>query len=92
MKKLSKYLPIFSAITRPWIGYSRDYNSELIFINENVDKNLTKQIIENFDEKTAAVCVSLVQFSSGTCLYILKLRAATREFGIKLVIDITQEA
>ena len=82
----------FPAITRPWIGYSRNNDLELLFVSEHIDKNLTKQIIKNIDEKTAAVCVSFVQFSSGTCLDILKLRSATRKFGIKLIVDITQAA
>ena len=82
----------FPSITRPWIAYSRKKNINLIFVNEHVNKNLTEQIVENINEKTSAVCVSLVQFSSGTYLDISKLRSATEKFGVKLVIDITQAA
>ena len=91
-KKIILVSSDFPAITRPWIGYSKTNNLELFFVNESVEKTLTQQIIENIDEDTAAVCVSLVQFSSGTCLDVIKLRSATRKFGIKLIIDITQAA
>ena len=82
----------FPAITRPWIAYSRKKSLKLTFVNEHENTNLTEQIIENIDEKTAAVCVSYVQFSSGTCLDISKLRSITKNLGAKLVIDITQAA
>ena len=91
-KKIILVSSDFPAITRPWIGYSKTNNLELFFVNESVEKTLTQQIIESIDEDAAAVCVSLVQFSSGTCLDVIKLRSATRKFGIKLVIDITQAA
>ena len=46
-----------------------------------MEENLTDQIIKNLDEETAAVCVSFIQFSSGTQLNIAKLRTATKSVG-----------
>ncbi len=82
----------FPAITRPWIAYSERKSLKLIFVKEQIAENLTDQIIKNLDETTAVVCVSFVQFSSGTRLNILKLRNATKRLGIRLVVDITQAA
>ena len=82
----------FPAITRPWIAYSQRKDLKLCFVDEKENHSLTDRIIENINEHTAAVCVSYVQFSSGTCLNISKLRAATDTFGARLIVDITQAA
>ena len=82
----------FPAITRPWISYSEKNQCEVCFVEENEDQSLVDKIIQELDENTSAVCVSYVQFSSGTRLNIEKLRAATNSYGTKLVVDITQAA
>ena len=82
----------FPALTRPWIAYSQRKDLKLCFVDEKEKHSLTDRIIKNINEQTAAVCVSYVQFSSGTCLNIAKLRAATNTFGARLIVDITQAA
>ncbi|MDG2475003.1 MAG: aminotransferase class V-fold PLP-dependent enzyme [Paracoccaceae bacterium] len=82
----------FPAITRPWISYSKRKDLNLCFVDEKDTETLTDQIIKNIDKDTAAVCISFVQFSSGTCLNIPQLRKATNNFDVKLIVDITQAA
>jgi selenocysteine lyase/cysteine desulfurase len=95
IKSGSKILVIssdFPAITRPWIAYSQKTDCELKFIDEHANENLTEQIVQNIDKNTAAVCVSHVQFSTGTQLDIKKIRQVASKFGARLVIDVTQAA
>lgn len=80
----------FPAITRPWIAYCQANACKLCFVEEEGNQTLTDQIIQNLDPQTAAVCVSYVQFSSGTRLDISRLRAATKAVGARLVVDVTQ--
>jgi selenocysteine lyase/cysteine desulfurase len=82
----------FPAITRPWIAYCEANACKLCFVEEEGNQTLTDQIIQNLDPQTAAVCVSYVQFSSGTRLDISRLRAATKAIGACLVVDVTQAA
>ena len=82
----------FPALTRPWIAYSQRKDLKLCFVDEKEKYSLTDGIIDNINEHTVAVCVSYVQFSSGTCLNIPKLRAATNAFVARLIVDITQAA
>ena len=82
----------FPALTRPWIAYCQKANCEIKFIDESADKNLTEQLIANLDANTAAVCVSYVQFSTGTLINVKRLRETTNKIGAKLIIDITQAA
>ena len=91
----SKFVSVstdFPAITRPWIGYAESHDIELQFVDEQTDVDLTGSLIENIDERTAVVAVSYVQFSTGTCADIHRLREATRKVGAFLVIDVTQAA
>ncbi len=91
----SKFVSVstdFPAITRPWIGYAESHDIELQFVDEQTDVDLTGSLIENIDERTSVVAVSYVQFSTGTCADIHRLREATRKVGAFLVIDVTQAA
>ena len=82
----------FPAITRPWIAACQSMDCQMVFVDDVAGQNLTSAIIDQIDAQTAAVCVSYVQFSTGTCLDIPKLRAATSDVGAKLAVDITQAA
>ena len=82
----------FPAITRPWIAYCQKTDCKLKFIDEHADENLTEKIVKNIDIETAAVCVSYVQFSTGTKLDIKRIRQVASKFGARLVVDVTQAA
>ena len=82
----------FPAITRPWISACHLMDCQMVFVNDVAEQNLTRAIIDQIDAQTAAVCVSYVQFSTGTRLDIPMLRKATSKVGAKLVVDITQAA
>ena len=82
----------FPALTRPWLAYSQKVDCDIEFIDENSALSLTEQLLERIDARTAAVCVSYVQFSTGTLINIKKLRETTNRYGAKLVIDVTQAA
>ena len=82
----------FPAITRPWLAYSKKNKCKTCFVVEEENSDLTTQIIKELDKKTSVVCVSYVQYSTGTRLDIKRLQAATKSYGAKLVVDITQAA
>ena len=82
----------FPAITRPWIAYSETHDIDMVFVDEDSDRDLTELLIENIDETTAVVAVSYVQFSTGSRVDVKRLREFTEEMGAYLVIDVTQAA
>ena len=43
---------------------------QMVFVDDVAEQNLTRAIIDQIDAQTAAVCVSYVQFSTGTRLDI----------------------
>ena len=94
-KKNTKIVAVstdFPALTRPWISYCKTQLCEMHFVEDDKSTNLTDQIIQAIDKRTAIVTVSLVQFSTGTKIDIQKLSTITKQAGAKLIIDITQAA
>ena len=94
-KKNTKIVAVstdFPALTRPWISYCKTQLCEMHFVEDDKSTNLTDQIIQAIDKRTAIVTVSLVQFSTGTKIDIQKLTTVTKQAGAKLIIDITQAA
>ena len=63
----------FPSITRPWLARERISDLEICFVNEVANTDLTQTIIENMDSNTSVVCVSYVQFASGTRIDVKKL-------------------
>ena len=82
----------FPSITRPWLTNKKTDDLKICFVNELPNADLTQTIIENIDPNTSVVCVSYVQFASGTRIDIKKLAKYTKEVGAKLVVDVTQAA
>ena len=82
----------FPSITRPWLTNKKTDDLKICFVNEVPNADLTQTIIENIDPNTSVVCVSYVQFASGTRIDIKKLAKYTKEVGAKLVVDLTQAA
>ena len=82
----------FPSITRPWLTNKKTDDLKICFVNEVPNTDLTQTIIENIDPNTSVVCVSYVQFASGTRVDIKKLAKYTKEVGAKLVVDVTQAA
>ena len=82
----------FPSITRPWLTNKKTGDLKICFVNEVPNTDLTQTIIDNIDHNTSVVCVSYVQFASGTRIDIKKLNKRTKEVGAKLVVDVTQAA
>ena len=82
----------FPAITRPWLGSAKSRGFEICFVHEIPEADLTQSLIEKIDSNTSIVCVSYVQFASGTRIDVKELSQHTKKIGVKLVIDVTQAA
>ncbi len=83
----------FPSLTRPWLALKNTTNNFITkFVEDTNDTNLTENIIAEIDPKTAMICVSYVQFSTGTKVDLTRLKQATLEAGALLVLDVTQAA
>ena len=82
----------FPAITRPWLRLAERGECRLEFVGENPESDLTNDLISGIDDETFLIAVGYVQYATGTVIDIPRLRAATAEAGVRLVIDATQGA
>ncbi len=82
----------FPSVTRPWIAFSARCSLDLCFVSENYETNLTETILEALDSNTSAVCLSYVQFATGTRVDIARLSVECRRVNAHLIVDITQAA
>ena len=82
----------FPAVTRPWLRLEEQGGCQIVFVDDCADTDLTDALIGRIDSETAVVTVGSVQYATGTLVDIPRLRQATDEAGVRLVVDATQEA
>ena len=82
----------FPAITRPWLRLAERGECRIDFVDDNPETDLTTDLIARMDEQTSLIAVGSVQYATGSVVDVPRLRQATAEAGVRLVIDATQGA
>ncbi len=82
----------FPAITRPWLRLEERGECRVEFVEDGLESDLTADLIARIDDRTSVVAVGWVQYATGTVVDVPRLRAATEEAGVRLVLDATQGA
>ena len=82
----------FPAITRPWLRLAQHGGCVVDFVADRADSDLTTDVINRIDTDTSVVAIGWVQYATGTVIDVPRLRAATDQAGVRLVLDVTQGA
>jgi len=82
----------FPAITRPWLRSHERGECRVEFVEDRPESDLTAELVARIDPDTSVVAVGWVQYATGTVIDVPRLRAATEEAGVRLVLDATQGA
>lgn len=82
----------FPAITRPWLRLADRDECLLEFVEDRPESDLASDLIDHIDGRTSVVAVGWVQYATGTVLDVPRLRSATEEAGVRLIVDATQGA
>jgi selenocysteine lyase/cysteine desulfurase len=82
----------FPAITRPWLRLAERGQCLVEFVEDRPESDLTADIVARIDERTSVVAVGWVQYATGTVIDAPRLRAATDEADVRLILDVTQGA
>ncbi len=82
----------FPAITRPWLRLAARGECLVEFVEDHPGSDLTADLVARIDDCTSVVAVGWVQYATGTVIDVPRLRAATEEAGVRLVVDATQGA
>ncbi len=86
----------FPSVTYPWLAASRRTTSAaapvLCWVEDEPGSDLTDQLLSAITERTGVVCVSAVQYSTGTMVDMRAVTAAAHAVGARVVADVTQLA
>jgi cysteine desulfurase/selenocysteine lyase len=82
----------FPSVTYPWLAAQERLGMRIRWVPDTAGEDLTASIVDAISERTTVVCVSAVQFSTGTRVNVADLVARARSTGARVVVDVTQMA
>lgn len=82
----------FPSVTYPWLAAQQRSGMRIHWVTDAADKNLTESLVDAIDERTTVVCLSAVQFATGTRVDIETVVTRAHSAGARVVVDVTQLA
>jgi cysteine desulfurase / selenocysteine lyase len=82
----------FPSVTYPWLAAHQRFGMRIRWVPDDPARDLTLALAEAITERTTVVCVSAVQFATGTQVDVAALVARARSAGARVVVDVTQMA
>ncbi len=82
----------FPSVTYPWLAERERRGTPIVWVDDTPDADLTEGLVRAVDGSTKAVCVSAVQYATGTSIDVPTLTARAREAGCRVILDVTQLA
>ena len=82
----------FPSVTYPWLAAHERSGMRIRWVPDGATTDLTQSMVEAIGERTTVVCVSAVQFSTGTSVDVAALVTRARSVGARVVVDVTQMA
>lgn len=82
----------FPSVTYPWLNAQARLGMDITWTQDTPDTPLTAALIEAIDERTTVVCLSAVQFATGSLVDVSAVVARAREVGARVIVDVTQLA
>ena len=82
----------FPSVTYPWLTARERSGMRIRWVPDRAPDDLTLSLVEAIDERTTVVCVSAVQYATGTRIDVADLVAGARRAGARVVVDVTQMA
>jgi len=82
----------FPSVTYPWLAARDRLGMRIRWVPDTPDHDLTLALCDAIGERTTVVCVSAVQFATGSQVDVAALVARARDVGARVVVDVTQLA
>ncbi len=82
----------FPSVTYPWLAAHARSGMRIRWVPDVATADLTQSILGAISGRTTVVCVSAVQFSTGTQVDVEALAERARSVGARIVVDVTQMA
>ena len=82
----------FPSVTYPWLAARERSGMRIRWVPDDAATDLTLSLVEAISERTTVLCVSAVQFATGTQVDVAALVVRARSAGARVVVDVTQMA
>ena len=82
----------FPSVTYPWLAARDRLGMHIRWVRDTPVHDLTLSLSDAIGERTTVVCVSPVQFATGSRVDVAALVARARDVGARVVVDVTQMA
>jgi len=82
----------FPSVTYPWLAARERLGMRIRWVRDTPAQDLTYSLGDAISEQTTVVCVSAVQFATGSQVDVAALVARARDVGAQVVVDVTQLA
>ena len=82
----------FPSVTYPWLAARDRLGMGIRWVRDTPARDLTLSLGDAISDRTTVVCVSPVQFATGSQVDVAALVARARDVGARVVADVTQMA
>ena len=82
----------FPSVTYPWLAARDRLGTAIRWVEDSPHTDLSAALIEAISDSTSVVCVSAVQYATGTTLDVAAVARRAHEVGARIVVDATQLA
>ena len=82
----------FPSVTYPWLAARDRLGMGIRWVRDTPARDLTLSLGDAISDRTTVVCVSPVQFATGSQVDVAALVARARDVGARVVVDVTQMA
>ena len=82
----------FPSVTYPWLGVRQRQGTGIRWVEDRPGEDLTSALVDAVGDGTGAVCVSAVQYATGTRVDVAQVVRRAHTVGARVVVDVTQLA
>jgi selenocysteine lyase/cysteine desulfurase len=82
----------FPSVTYPWLAAHDRLGMRIRWVRDTPDHDLTLSLCDAISERTTVVCVSAVQYATGSQVDVAALVTRARDAAARVVVDVTQMA
>lgn len=82
----------FPSVTYPWLAARDRLGLTIRCVEDTPAADLTTALMDSIAESTSVVCVSAVQYATGTSVDVGAIARRAHEVGAKVAVDVTQLA
>jgi selenocysteine lyase/cysteine desulfurase len=82
----------FPSVTYPWLAERERRGTKILWVEDTPEHDLTEELVRAIDASTKAVCISAVQYATGTALDVPAVTERARDVGCRVIVDATQLA